>query len=274
MKIVCMGLLAVIAIACGVWRGVHGMRRQPGLAFQHAHRQLPEVRWLLPICLLMSLLTWFIFTHYQWLWHVPVYLDVWALPIFYAFSAGILFYIFTLGLVIAIRSQNAERWKLVFAGIAMFGSLNYLYYFHCWPIYRQLRVERHSSGYVLQTSSFSCGAASAANLLQAHGLPASEREMASLAGTCVLGTSPGELICALRAKGLVTRKHWMTPEQLRVCNQPAILLVDYPDMGPLAHAIMFERCAGQCFNVVDPLCGLQSLSEAELVGRWRGHAIW
>jgi hypothetical protein len=273
-KIVSMVLLAVLAIAFGIWRGSYLMRQQPGLAFHRAHRNLPEIQWLLPTCLLMSLLTWFVFTHYQYLWHVPVLLDVWALPFFYAVSAGILFYIFSLGLVIAVRSKNAERWKLVFAGVAMFGSLNYLYYFHCWPIYRQLWVERRSSDYVLQTSSYSCGAASAANLLRAHGIPGSEREMARLAGTCVLGTSPGELIYALRAKGLATRKYMVPPEQLRVQNKPAILLVDYPGMGPLAHAILFEKHDGTHFIVVDPLYGHQSLSETQLVERWRGHTIY
>jgi hypothetical protein len=62
-------------------------------------------------------------------------------------------------------------------------------------------------------------------------------------------------------------------DDLRRVRPPVVLLVDYPGLGPLSHAILFERMDGDFAQLIDPLTGRIKLSLSALSEQWHGHAI-
>ena len=234
---------------------------------------LPELWPLLASCLFFTGAAIAVFTHYWILWQVPVRLDPWSLPVLYAVSVAPLVYLIALSVCLACRLGDGERRKLAWAGALLITALCPVYILHGIPVYNRLTDVRTKDGCVLQTSPFTCAPASAANALLFFGLPTTEREMAKLAGTTDLGTSPGEVIACLRMKGVQAKKSVLTVDDLQRLRAPAILLVECSGLGPMSHAVLFERWEGGVAQIIDPLSGRAHMSVATLTTQWKGHAI-
>lgn len=272
-KVIAIYLVALAALALGLWRGARVLRRHPELAFDAAHHRMPEMRLLAGTSAMALLLSVVIFSHYELLWRVPWPLDPWVLPVMYLFSGGSLLYLFTAGLRLAYRVRHPERHKLLLAAVLMTACLGHLYLRYARPVHARLRDERTPDGIITQTSGYSCAAAASANYLRLLGRPATEKEMARLAGTTILGTSPGEVIRALRRKGVRAHKERITADALCARPGPAILLVDFPGLGPLSHAVTYVRCEGDHLLLYDPIHGADRVTRGQLAGFWRGHVI-
>lgn len=272
-KIGMMAIMTAIAVLLGIRRGRRVVDREPTITLASAHQHLPEALTLLPISILFSILAVAVFSNYQALWLLPPSVDPWSLPVLYVCSAGFLLYIASAAVQIAYRSAHAERHKLAVASGLLLTAFGLIYVRHSVPVYPHLQDTRTPEGFILQTSPYTCGPASAANILALRGVSTTEREMARLTGTTDLGTSPGEIIRALRLKGVPARKAMLTMAQLLQLPLPAILLVDYPGMGPMSHAIVLEKFEGDNIHVIDPLNGRERLSTHQLKSQWRGHVI-
>jgi hypothetical protein len=225
-KIAVMAMATLIAVLLGRWRGAAVIRCDAQITLERVHQRLPEVLVLFPICILFTVLTVVIFMCYQILWFLPVALDPWALPIVYVCSTGFLAYLLSLAILVAYRQAHRERHKLALAAGILLCAFGSYYLRHSLPVYPRLRDVKTSDNVILQTSLFSCAPACAANVLALMGKPATEREMARLAGTTDLGTAPGGIIQSLRLKGVAARKARLTIAELRRMTAPVILLVD------------------------------------------------
>lgn len=272
-KLLAMALATVAACVLGSMRGTRLLARLPSVSLRTVHKNLPEIWPLLASCLIFTGAAIFVFTHYSVLWLVPAALDPWSLPFLFACSFGPFAYLTAVAVRVAYHVGGNEPHKLVFAGVVLLLALSPVYVLYTLPIYHDLSDARTPDGVILQTSAFTCVPASAANALTVLGISASEREMARLAGTTVLGTSPGEVIGCLRKEGVSARKALLSVDDLRHLGSPAILLVDYPGLGPLSHAIMFDHFEGDIAHVIDPLTGRAKLTIPSLEEQWRGHAI-
>ena len=124
-----------------------------------------------------------------------------------------------------------------------------------------------------QTSGYSCSAASAAMLLDRHGIPATEREMAELCVTCnATGTTQSGLMRGLRIK-VGDRK------SVRI-GRPAFEQIPIPcivslRLSPiLTHSALVERVTPEEVSVVDPLYGRGRLNRTVFDREWMGTAVW
>lgn len=130
-----------------------------------------------------------------------------------------------------------------------------------------------ADGVIRQTSSFSCAAASLANVAARRGIPMAEREAAERLGTTVTGTSPGQLLHALAELGLAPRIVETSRSSAGEVPSPAILFVDHPAVGRERHVVALMAVHGERFEVWDPLAGKMLLSADDLWRVWHGVGI-
>lgn len=126
----------------------------------------------------------------------------------------------------------------------------------------------------LQTSQYSCGAAAGASAASLLGVPATEREVAEVAGTNGLwGTTPTALAVGLRAR---TARRW----QCGVGDADWALGLPRPCIVTLSHNALVDHWValagvpGAGGIAYDPLDGKRALSEPEFRARFRGFAVW
>jgi hypothetical protein len=203
-------------------------------------------------------------------WAMPLWLELVHAPAAWALLLASLAFGFGFVAVLALIRRHRDRWKLALAGLLSVVAVEVSFIQQTAPVAGELGASE-DDGVVLQTSGVSCAAASAANLARAHGLPATEKEMAARLGTSASGTSSAELVRGLRPLGFMCERiEQPDPEALPV---PVILYIDHPAAGKESHAVLLSGKTGGRFVVLDPLVGRRSMSLADLQSRWHGHGV-
>lgn len=123
---------------------------------------------------------------------------------------------------------------------------------------------------ILQTSNYSCAAASGANIASLFGRAVSEKQMAEWMGTRVMGTSPAGILRGFASAGITAKKFALEGFDPAAVPVPSILLVDFPLLGPESHAIAALKYLPdrKLLEVWDPLVGRAYLSAADLAKTW------
>ena len=121
------------------------------------------------------------------------------------------------------------------------------------------------TAFCLQSSSSSCGAASAATLLRFLGKPADERAIAREAYTSFTGTENWYLARAFRRRG-VQVEYIKESSQLPSLHYPAIAGVRLDNTG---HFIVIMSKEGDNFVIGDPMIGREKLSAVDLRKRYQ-----
>lgn len=270
-------LLSILIVLAGLGAGLARARRllrtRDTLTLQTAHRHLPELAVLAPVVVLATLALVILLRIPRVTWFLPPALDLWRELILWTLAGGLFAYLAGIATHVAVVRRDAERNPLLAACTGILLALGYLQVRGTWEIAAQLSRCETPDGYALQTSGYSCAAASLANVARALGVPATERQMARLAGTTCAGTSAGQILHALRQVGLRGTKLTLTLDELRRRPQPCILLVEYADYGPDSHAVAFLPSTNAALRIVDPLVGPQDWSADRLRRVWIGHAI-
>jgi predicted double-glycine peptidase len=265
--ILCVGVLA------GVTRSRRLLRSHHDVVLASAHRHLQELVWLTPFVFLATLATIILLRFPRVAWCLPPTLDYWRDWILWILSSGFFSYLAGMVLCVAYTRRDAHRGILTVVCIGILAALTGLYAQGTWPVAGQLRTKQTPDGYVLQSSAYSCCAASMANVARALGLQATEPQMARLAGTTRAGTSTGQALHALTQVGIQGSKRTMSSDELRRVPTPCILLVEFASMGADSHAVMYLPSTNQTFRIIDPLYGPQDWSVDHLNGVWIGHTI-
>jgi len=137
---------------------------------------------------------------------------------------------------------------------------------------------RFSEGVCLQTTGYTCAAASAATLLHAMGIESSEDEMARLASAHPkMGTSCYLAALALQRKldeaGGSGRAVVVAPgtDGLDALPAPFLAAMQYSPF--LNHMVCVLRVSGARILVGDPIGGLSEWPRKEFERRWRGVAV-
>lgn len=266
-------LMVLLGLALGAARSRQRLRTRDAFTLASAHRHLPEIAILGPIVLLATLAMILLLRIPRVVWFLPAWIDYWRDLILCVLSGGSFAYLAGIGMHVAFVRRDAERVKLAIACAGILVALGYLQVRGVWPVACQLRHMETPEGYVLQTSVYSCGAASLANVARQLGVPATEQQMARLARTTCTGTSPGQALHALRQVGLKGIKRTATSADLLRLRNPCILLVEYPGMGPDSHAVALLASTNGAFRIVDPLVGPETWSVGRLNSVWLGHTI-
>ncbi|MFT3775279.1 MAG: cysteine peptidase family C39 domain-containing protein [Minicystis sp.] len=133
--------------------------------------------------------------------------------------------------------------------------------------------DRTHDGIVLQSSSSSCAAASAANFVRQYGITRTEPEMAALLGTTRFGSSPAQVAHGLSQLGFSCRKTVLPSSDPRPLHAPAVLFFPPSATVDVGHAVLYTGHDGTYTSLLDPLIGRRLLTSEELAARWRGHAV-
>jgi hypothetical protein len=142
----------------------------------------------------------------------------------------------------------------------------------CLPVWKSIIVplpqnelkDQWKGDVCLQSTSSTCGAASAATILKLHGITITERQIAQEAYSSASGTEAWYLARAIRNHGGSAKFHCtsgFSPEM----PLPAIAGVR---LGPVGHFIPILAREGDKFQIGDPLNGPETLSLAELLKRY------
>ena len=207
---------------------------------------------------------------------------IWNLPLWlqYRYSAltlggiiAIFAFVFSLASAVAMRTRHRERWKIVIAGILLIFVIQLVQWNYTRPIAPRLKDIVATSGTVMQTSNASCAAASGASIVRTFGMQKTEKQMAELFGTTVVGTSGAQIIYGMRKIGFSCNKVDILESNPEKLNAPAIIFVDNQSTGPESHAVAYMGFNKDKAEILDPLEGRRFLSKSELAKIWHGRGI-
>lgn len=140
-----------------------------------------------------------------------------------------------------------------------------------WIDYSKLSERTPERGYIQQTSSFSCSAASLANACSLLSYHVSEQECARLMRINRFGGSVYQMSYALDVIGLSHTE--VSGRLVRELSLPAILVVDHSGIEN-SHAILVISELGGEYQVIDPLTGIMALRTNEWFDtNWNGIGI-
>ncbi len=135
-------------------------------------------------------------------------------------------------------------------------------------------------GVNLQSTGYTCMAASAATCLRALGLPGTEAEMVLIGGTGTTGTSPGCMAWALSKRlegsGWAVRDERRDWASLPRDGSPAILQTYWGGKGGISHATAFLGFEGEKAVLGEPMQGrvLATREALEKEWAWRGQGVF
>ncbi|GEM_PF-7037311 len=252
--------LCVSLLLCGWIRGIRLTRAYPNLLFDQAHRHLPEGIPLLLLMLISVLTLIFGYRSPSLSWFLPVSVDRAAILFLWSTSAGMLSYLGACTASLALFTHREQAKLLSLALICTLLAINSIYLRFYRPRYRELLNSEPGQIFLPQSSAYSCAAAAGASLTRLLGGSCTEREFARLAGTSMQGTNPGQSIFAFRQLGIKAKKELSSGLSLESMEDPAILLVAFPGMGPDSHAVVWvpESLGGPFVH--DPYAGRQELT--------------
>lgn len=129
----------------------------------------------------------------------------------------------------------------------------------------------------IQSTDYTCGAASAVTLLKYWGISTTEREMADLTRTrYAFGV---EMIPLTQAIAQKTREENLTVclitsdwETLKSFNTPCIVNTKWSPL--IDHVVVVMKATEDGVTVADPLTGIKYWSRDEFLSKWRGTGIF
>ena len=130
-----------------------------------------------------------------------------------------------------------------------------------------------ADGIVLQTSHFSCVAATVANIAKLCGKDVSEKEAALLMRTTRSGTSMAGVRYGLWQLKIEQRTLSRRHNQISRINFPALLFVDHPSAGHESHALLYRQPQGDRFELWEPMGGRLVMTEEQIATFWHGRGV-
>jgi len=137
----------------------------------------------------------------------------------------------------------------------------------------EMTIDR--DGVCLQSTGYTCGAASAVTALRQLGIEANEGELAILSHTSRMGTAP-DLLCAainrrFAGQGVRAECRWFGSIGDLRGKEPVMAAVRYRFL--IDHFVTVLRVTDSEVVIGDPLVGRESLSYDEFANRWRRYGI-
>lgn len=138
------------------------------------------------------------------------------------------------------------------------------------------RTNVDASGVCLQSTGYTCAAASMVTMLQSFKVEASETEMARLSFTQVDGGATDSRVLwalekKLRGTGLVARYRRLDATALIDLPKPCLVQMDWGYF--ISHMVPVMEASSERVVIGDPLTGRREMTMAEFGSKWKGNAI-
>jgi len=173
------------------------------------------------------------------------------------------------------KTRRQRRLVLLAAGVGAF----YLLQGGLWmlqPTPAPVLGQERETGLVRQSQSYACVPAACATLLNFHGMPTSEAEMADLthtragAGSTMIRALAG-LRARLHAHPLQPSLHQLSLDELRHIDRPLLATIRG---GPtFSHMVVIHRVFRDSVLIADPADGWLLLSQDEFETMWTGPVL-
>lgn len=206
-------------------------------------------------------------------WAMPVWLEYHLSPLLWGSILFLFSFTFALTTAVAFSTSHRERSKILLSSIIFIVTILLVQWNYTRPVASKLKSEVSADGMVSQTSPVSCAAASGATIARLLGVRKSEKEMAELYGTSMLGTSPAQVIVGMKKIGIVSRKVESLELEPGRVSPPAMFFVDNPLIGQESHAVAYLGQEDGKFRIWDPLMGVLNLGVEGVEAIWRGRGI-
>lgn len=263
----------VMAAVLGMIESRRVLRRNPEIGIKTIHKR---IRYLVPVTVAaITVATTIILIgfHQAAMWALPMWLSLNFRIILWSLILSLTSFLFSLGIATAIRTRHKHHWVLLALGIALIGALFSTQYRLYRPIADSLQESIGADGFVHQSSAVSCAAASGANIARMVGLDLTERDMADLMGTSVIGTELPRIERAMRDIGFMTQRVQVKDADIDVVRSPAMLFVDHPQTGPESHVVAYFGSSGGAYEIWDPLEGRIHMDRTRLLAYWHGRGV-
>ncbi len=120
---------------------------------------------------------------------------------------------------------------------------------------------------VMQSTSYNCGPAALATVMNYMGIQCNEQDLAQLAGTDETGTTMYGLMQAARKRGLNARGVRKKAENLRVSD------IVFLNMGGKTHYSVIHHLGSKTVILADPSLGEIELKKEEFLKIYSGNAL-
>jgi hypothetical protein len=267
-------ILQLLLVAVCGWAGARWASRQQAIRGpldpNRLVHQAPHLWIVAPLPLLLLFAHAFLHNRTDLQWRLPFWLQYYYATLSWALVTGTISYLFSLAATVHHLNRHPQRRQLLAAGVLLILAIQVYAFQIILPDPPEIRDEIVSpDGIILQSTPSTCVPASAANVARLLGLNVTERQMAGLCGTDVDGTSPAELVMAMRALGLRERKVIVNDVGPEALDPPAVIFLRGD-----THATAFVRRRQGIAEVWDPQRGAQFFSRTEFQNYLRDtHAI-
>ena len=265
-------LVAFVSLALGAVYWLKLETKYPLITIETALQKAPLLYLLIPFSLVVLGIQVAVVVKPDLTWSWPVFFEYYHVELLLSAVLSSIGLLFGLGTCGAVRTKNKQWPALPFAFLILTSLLLGIEYDFTKPVASDLQ-DQQKDGIVLQSSPFSCAAASGANLARVYGQNSTESEVAKALGTTRFGTSPAQVVYGLKKLGFTCSKHVYSRTQLDQVTAPAVLFLP-PQRGKSeGHAILLKGRSGDRFQIIDPLSGLLEWTTEIAATTWFGHTV-
>ncbi|GEM_PF-2426155 len=219
-------LVSALAAGLGVAFGVHAHRREPVLAASRVLTHSPHLWFVLiaPLLLVIFHATFHFFPELEW--SLPYAAQYYYGPFSWCLIIACFTYFAGFGAAVFLTSKHPGRWQLGFVMALLFGLLQeyHLRATDTVPVVPGTPVVE-PGGFVRQSTRSTCVAAAAATALNLMGDPRDEAQMIRLLGTDRDGTTPSQLVMAMRRLGYRERTIDVARDGLDDLRAPSVIFL-------------------------------------------------
>jgi hypothetical protein len=219
-------LISALAAVLGIFVGIRAHRREPISNASKVLNHSPHLWFVLvsPLLLLVFHATFHFNPELEW--SLPYAAQYYYGPFSWSVIIACFTYFCGFGSAVFVTSNHPKRWHLSASMVMLFVLLQQ-YHVRATAIIpavpREMRVEQ--GGFVRQSTRSTCVAAAAATALNLMGDPRDEAEMIRLLGTDYEGTSPSQLVMAMRRLGYRQHTVDVDREGLDGLKAPAVIFL-------------------------------------------------
>lgn len=206
-------------------------------------------------------------------WYLPLPVEYYNVPGLWLFNVSSMAFVFSAISALSFATRHPARWLVPAICIDIFTAVEF--HFRTSPLIAPAEVtidQVDKDGVVLQSSGATCGAAACANAARFLGRQITEKEMVALLGTTDAGTSPAQIVYAMRKMGFASGKRHVRDRDITRVAAPAILFVKAgPDID--GHVVTFAGMTNGKAEIWGPSFGKKFIAVQDLQNDWGGRAI-
>lgn len=267
-------LLTIIMAILGLLVAKYDLKRNPNIRVDTAHKDSKIVHIVASFLVAIFIIILFAFLYDRFMQELPLIIQRYDISIMWfsissliGFIGGYLFYI----------AKKVETKLKFYSTISSLGIaflsvliLNYMTTQSIQHLLKRVVI----NGVTLQSTPYSCSVASIANIVKiVQNRDITEKEIAKIAGTTIMGTTNGAVRYTLNRLNIKYKPLNGNFKDLSSVTPPAILSVYHPAVGREGHSVVYVGKKGDKYEIIDPLEGRVYWSKKEVKERWDGNGV-